>query len=192
MSLANLGILCSATGRLAESLGLMGQGQGIEERLIGQVFSIGSETQRLAYVEGLRGNLYAYLSLVRQHFSQDPTAVAGALERVLRRKAIGAEALAAQRDAVLGGRHPHLAPRLEALTALRRQIAARKGRARGAPPTPRVMERAARGPGVGACPPDPGDAPGGADEGGGPGGGGEGPARGLRSGRIRALRGVRL
>jgi CHAT domain-containing protein len=42
---------------------------------------------------------------------------------VLRRKAIGVEALAAQRDAVLGGRYPHLRPKLGELLALRAQIA---------------------------------------------------------------------
>ena len=46
-----------------------------------------------------------------------------ALELVLRRKMIGAEALAAQRNAVLGGQYPELQPRLRQLTALRMQIA---------------------------------------------------------------------
>src|SRR5205823_8985802 len=41
----------------------------------------------------------------------------------LRRKAMGVEALAAQRDAILGGRYPALEPKLRELTALRAQIA---------------------------------------------------------------------
>jgi len=45
------------------------------------------------------------------------------LDLVLRRKAIGAEASAAQRDAVLSGRYPELEPRLRELTGLRNQIA---------------------------------------------------------------------
>ena len=42
---------------------------------------------------------------------------------ILRRKAIGAEVLAAQRDAVLGGEYPELESQLTSLTVLRRQIA---------------------------------------------------------------------
>jgi len=42
---------------------------------------------------------------------------------VLRRKAIAAEALAAQRDAVLGGKYSALAPKLHELSTLRMQIA---------------------------------------------------------------------
>jgi len=124
-TLNNVAALCAATGRAPEALDLMSQAQAIDERLVGQVFSIGSEGQRLAYVESLRRNLELYLSLVLQHFARDDVALRGALELVLRRKAIGAEALAAQRDSVLGAHNPGLASQLQELTALRRQIAAR-------------------------------------------------------------------
>jgi CHAT domain-containing protein len=49
-------------------------------------------------------------------------AVGAELDLVLRRKGAGLEALAAQREAVLGGRYPALADRLRELTALRMQI----------------------------------------------------------------------
>ncbi|MCI0418957.1 MAG: CHAT domain-containing protein, partial [Acidobacteria bacterium] len=45
------------------------------------------------------------------------------MELVSRRKAIEAEALAAQRDAVLGGKYPALQPQLRELTTMRIQIA---------------------------------------------------------------------
>jgi CHAT domain-containing protein len=45
---------------------------------------------------------------------------------VLRRKALGAEALAAQRDAVLGGRYPALKEKLRELITLREQIVRRE------------------------------------------------------------------
>jgi len=48
-----------------------------------------------------------------------------ALELVLRRKALGAEALSIQREAVLGGQYPALAPTLHHLHLLRVQIAQR-------------------------------------------------------------------
>jgi tetratricopeptide (TPR) repeat protein len=122
-SLNNLAGLCAATAREAEALALMERAARIDERMIGQVFSIGSESQRMTYLRAIEGNLHGFLSLVVQHFPQDPAAIRTALDIVLRRKALGAEALAAQRDAVLSGRYPALAPRLRELTTLRMQIA---------------------------------------------------------------------
>ena len=55
-----------------------------------------------------------FLSLVLQP-SDSPAAVRAALDLVLRRKAIAAEALATQRDAVLGGKYPALEPKLREL-----------------------------------------------------------------------------
>ncbi len=49
-----------------------------------------------------------FLSLVLGHLYESTGTVRAALDLVLRRKAIGAEALAAQRDAVLSGRYPAL------------------------------------------------------------------------------------
>src|SRR5262249_1755114 len=70
-------------------------------------------------------NSELFLSLVLQHIGESPGAVRSALDLVLRRKAIGAEALAAQRDAVLTGNYPALGPRLREWAALRMQIARR-------------------------------------------------------------------
>ena len=120
-SLHNLGQLYVATARENEALSLMEQAAAIHDRMIGQVFSIGSERQRMAHLTTLQGYFDGLLSLVLLHSS--PAAVQTALDLVLRRKAIGAEVLATQRDAILGGRCPSLAPKLHELTALRMQIA---------------------------------------------------------------------
>ena len=122
-SLNNLAGLCAGAGRPLEALPIMRQAASVEERTIGQVFSIGSESQRTAFLKKSQVNLEALLSLVWQHFQGTPSAVEAALGVVLKRKATGAEALAAQRDAVLGGRYPHLRGRLQQLTTFRRQIA---------------------------------------------------------------------
>jgi hypothetical protein len=63
------------------------------------------------------------LSLVLQHHGDSPGAIHAAFDLVLRRKAVAAEAVATQRDALLGGRYPALEPRLRDLAALRMQIA---------------------------------------------------------------------
>jgi hypothetical protein len=122
-NLNTLALCCIATGREREALELMERAVVVDDHMIGQVFSIGSEVQRMAYLATLRANFDAFLSLVARYFPHDRDAVAPALDLVLRRKAIGAEALAAQRDAVLGGQYPALVPRLKDLSLLRRQIA---------------------------------------------------------------------
>lgn len=121
--LNSLGVVYSATGRAASALPLMEQAAAIDDRMIGQVFSIGSDSQRIAFLQLVQVRVQVFLSLVRQHLGTAPDAVGAALDLVLRRKAIGAEALAAQRDALLGGKYPDLQPQLREWTALRRQIA---------------------------------------------------------------------
>jgi tetratricopeptide (TPR) repeat protein len=122
-SLENLAGLHVALGRQTEALPLMRQAAMIDDRAIGQVFSIGSDRQRLAFLQTIQGRTARFLSLIAQHLRQSPEAVLAALELVLRRKAIRAEALAAQRDAVLGGKYPDLEPRLRQWASLRMQIA---------------------------------------------------------------------
>jgi tetratricopeptide (TPR) repeat protein len=122
-SLNNLAGLYITTDRATEALPLMEQAASIDDLMIGQVFSIGSESQRMAYLKEVRGNLEGFISLISQHLSSSRAAINSAIELILRRKAIGAEALATQRDAVLGGRYPELEPELRNLINLRMQIA---------------------------------------------------------------------
>jgi len=122
-SLNNLALLYISTDRETDALPLMEQAASIDDLMIGQVFSIGSESQRTAYLKKVRVNLEGFISLISQHLSSSRAAINSAFELVLRRKAIGAEALAAQRDAVLGGRYPELEPELRDLINLRMQIA---------------------------------------------------------------------
>jgi CHAT domain-containing protein len=122
-SLNSLAGLRVVTDRLTEALTLSEQVATIDDRVVEQVFSIGSERQRMALLVSLQGDMHGFLSLVLQHLPHLRAARQKALDLVLRRKAIGAEVLAAQRDAILGGRYPHLAPQLQELTALRMQIA---------------------------------------------------------------------
>jgi CHAT domain-containing protein len=83
---------------------------------------MGSESQRMAHLENMRGFLHVFLSLARQECLQSESTTRSAMGFVLRRKAIGAEALAAQRDAVLGGNYPALRERLEQFRMLTYEI----------------------------------------------------------------------
>ena len=123
LSLSVLARMCAATQRVDEALKLMKQTQAIHDHMLGQIFSIGSEDQRMAYLESLQTGFDVYISLVFQYFQNSSEAIRETFELILRRKAIGAEALAAQREAVLGGQYPELAPKLHQLTELRMEIA---------------------------------------------------------------------
>jgi tetratricopeptide (TPR) repeat protein len=125
LSLNNLAVSLQATGRDSEALPLMEQATSIDDRMIGQILAIGSDRQRIAYLNTVLGSLHGFLSLALHHLSDSSTAVRGALDLVLRRKAIAAEVLATQRDAVLGGKYPALEPRLRELATLRMQITRR-------------------------------------------------------------------
>jgi CHAT domain-containing protein/tetratricopeptide (TPR) repeat protein len=122
-SLKNLADLYAVTHRTGEGLELMKKAAAINDRMIGQVFSIESEDQRLVYLSSIRPHVETFVSLVFQHFSQSPEAIRDALALVLKRKAITAEALAAQRDAILGGKYPLLRERFHQISLLRMQIA---------------------------------------------------------------------
>jgi CHAT domain-containing protein/tetratricopeptide (TPR) repeat protein len=121
--LNSLAELYVQTDRAAQAVPLMKQAATSDDRMIGQVFSIVSDAQRTEYLDRIRWKLDAFLSLVWLHLGDATGAVRDALDLVLRRKALGAEALAAQRDTVLGGKYPHLQIPLNELATLARQIA---------------------------------------------------------------------
>jgi hypothetical protein len=101
--LDNLAAVSIATGRATEAFGLMEQAAHIYDRMIGEVLAAGSERQSTLFLSTVLYNLYGLLSLVLQYLSDSPAAVHAALDLVLRRKAIAAEAVATQRGGVLGG-----------------------------------------------------------------------------------------
>ncbi|RPI23504.1 MAG: CHAT domain-containing protein, partial [Acidobacteria bacterium] len=122
-SLFSLARLCAATDRATDAFDLMQQASAIDDQMISQVFSIASESQRLSYIREFRGRLDAFLSLIVKHMPERQQAIHSGLDLVLRRKAILAEAMALQRDAIWRGKYPHLQPKLEALALLRQEIA---------------------------------------------------------------------
>jgi tetratricopeptide (TPR) repeat protein len=124
-ALATRARLDVADGRPADALARLREVAATDRRTIARTFAVTSDGQRLGYLEKARKRLFAFLSLARTHLPQDAAAVAEAYDLVLTRKALAAEAAAARRDAVLGGRYPHLKETLRALSALRQQIAAR-------------------------------------------------------------------
>jgi hypothetical protein len=64
-----LAILYAETQRQDKAIELVKDVITIEDELIGQVFSIGSERQRMAFLNTINKNLYNFLSLTNQYFS---------------------------------------------------------------------------------------------------------------------------
>ncbi len=122
ISLINLALVCAATGQSARCLERLNEAALIDDGILGRVFSIGSEKQRLAYLKSIEKNYYLLLSLAARG-KPSGEAEQAAFDLTLRRKAIAAEALAVQREVVLEGRHPELKDELRALVSLRTRIA---------------------------------------------------------------------
>jgi CHAT domain-containing protein/tetratricopeptide (TPR) repeat protein len=122
-SLNGIGKLYAATNRANESLEYLRQETKIHDHLITQIFTFASDHQRMDYLKMIQPSFDTYISLIYQHFSSSPEEIQSTLDLILRRKAIAAEALATQRDAVLGGKYPELKENLKELTTHRMQIA---------------------------------------------------------------------
>jgi CHAT domain-containing protein/tetratricopeptide (TPR) repeat protein len=125
-SLNRLAALYAATGRETAAIDFAARSAAIENRLIGRISSMSSENRRMDFLDGVRNNYYAYLSLLFRQPGEASAIARKGFDLVLRRKALGAEALAAQRDAVLSGRYPALREKLRELNTLRQQIAQRE------------------------------------------------------------------
>ena len=121
--LCNIALVRAASGQEHEAFAYLQQSVAIDDQMIGQVFSIGSESQRIVYLTTLQAVFGVFLSLTLHALPHLPSAVQACLDLVLRRKAIGIEALAAQRDAVLEGHYPDLLAPLRELNSLRMLIA---------------------------------------------------------------------
>ena len=125
-TLNNLAMLYAKTNRQDKAIELIKDVIIIEDELIGQVFSIASERQRMVFLNVINKNFHNFLSLTSQYFSNSKEEIKYALSLTIRRKGIGAEALTATRDAVLSGKYPEMESKLRELNIIRKQIA-RKG-----------------------------------------------------------------
>jgi CHAT domain-containing protein/tetratricopeptide (TPR) repeat protein len=121
-SLYNVAGLYVILNRKLEAFQLMSQAISADNWIIGQVFSVGSESQRTVFLNQTYKFLTIFLSFVMDYLKELPGAIQAAMETVVQRKGIGTEALATQRDAVLSGKYPAVAHKLREITTLRTQI----------------------------------------------------------------------
>ncbi len=114
--------LFAATNRPAEALEKMREASEVEDRIIRRVFAASSERDRLHYMQTIRDNLEALLSLVCNYLPDSPQAVQTAFNAVLKRKSLTASAQAALHSALYSDRYPHLKPEFDLLQTLNTEI----------------------------------------------------------------------
>lgn len=120
--LSRLAILHMVTDRETEALSYMQQVMTINEKIISQIFSTGTEKVRMNYLATIQKDTDLFISIVF-HFKHSSEIIRAGLDLILQRKAITLDVLSVQQDMVLKGKYPHLKKKLQELTILRRKIA---------------------------------------------------------------------
>jgi tetratricopeptide (TPR) repeat protein/CHAT domain-containing protein len=111
-----------AAGEAEPALRLLEEAAAIDADVAVEILSATSPEVRLEHSREHASRLGLLLTLLADG-AGDAGAVARAADVVLRRKGLIAEAMATRRDAILSGRHPHLAEPLRELGRLRSQLA---------------------------------------------------------------------
>lgn len=139
-SLIRLALVLGALDRPGEAFAAANDALTIGARLTGRLSAMSSEVSRLNLVRRQLDHMNIALSIVQGSLAKDTRAIRRGYELVLRRKAIAAQALVVQRNAILGGRYPHLEQELRDLDSLRAEIVRNAMR----PPDPDHQEEQSR------------------------------------------------
>lgn len=116
--------LAKARARLGDSAAALGWlRRAIHDDPIGHWVAHGSDRERMTALEKVRRHLAEYLDLVVAAGATDPAIVEEACTLVIARKALGAELLARQRQAVARGDDPELTALLTSLATARAERA---------------------------------------------------------------------
>jgi CHAT domain-containing protein/tetratricopeptide (TPR) repeat protein len=119
MVLTSLGALLATRGQLDEAQAIFERDASLEDQRIALISASSSEPQRAAYLAASRIRFWVYVSFILWCRRQCPASRRQAMDLVLRRKAMGAEALLIQWATLLTGRHPQLKKRLDWLLMAR-------------------------------------------------------------------------
>jgi CHAT domain-containing protein/tetratricopeptide (TPR) repeat protein len=112
--------LATALSRLGDAARAFEQVRlAMREAPLGQRLAIGSERERMRELEQANAHLAQYLDLFMVAGADDPAVIGEASDLVLSRRAVGAELLAAQREAVTRSDDPELTSLMERLAELR-------------------------------------------------------------------------
>ena len=120
--LSNLAFARAARGRPQEAISLMERVAAIEDAMLISVASVLSDQQRIGLLAHLSSHLTQVLAIVRCFFAASPEHVSMAFRHVLTRKAISAEVMGAQRDAILAGNNQETQALVQRLSEISRKI----------------------------------------------------------------------
>jgi CHAT domain-containing protein/Flp pilus assembly protein TadD len=122
-SLNNLAVLYATQGRNGEALALMERAQGIDHKQIEQILGFAPEAQQTQFLATREHRCFAYLSLIQQHFSEDPKAVRSALDTWLTRKGILLETQKRIKGVLAAGDNPQAQAIFTKLIGVRQELA---------------------------------------------------------------------
>ena len=111
------------SGGMGPALDALISSSDIEDRQFGETMSLSSDELRMSYSFEAMFSLDLLLTVARNATAGPDPRLEKTLDIVLRRKALVAQATAARRDVVFGGRYPSLRPLLEEMYALQNQLA---------------------------------------------------------------------
>lgn len=121
--LSNLALVSLKQGDVAQAIALRQRADDIEEDILGPVLVTGSERQKLLYVNTSLGGVFGSISLHAQFAPNDPSAARLALNAVLRFKARALDAMTDQIGMLRQHTDPQDRQLLDALLAVRTQLA---------------------------------------------------------------------
>ncbi|GAK60191.1 kinesin light chain-like protein [Candidatus Vecturithrix granuli] len=124
-SLGNLAGLVAAQAQYPQAYECFKRAQQISDKLIDQIMSFTSESQKLAFLATQQGNLNGFLSLLMQHLAQDAAARKDGLEVWLRRKGVILEVQKRFQEALLLSDAPEVLKIFEELSQVRAQLSQR-------------------------------------------------------------------
>jgi CHAT domain-containing protein/tetratricopeptide (TPR) repeat protein len=118
----SLFIVLAAQDKIDSAFDLLRDTMACEASIMDAILRLGSEKDRLAYLTRLTWRLDAAVSFVLQKQPSDPKFGVWLFELLLKRRGLSAEALAAQRDTILGNDQPELSAKLTRLNDLKRIV----------------------------------------------------------------------
>ncbi|OHE17304.1 MAG: hypothetical protein A2X96_01750 [Syntrophobacterales bacterium GWC2_56_13] len=123
LALNNLAFLYAVQGKNNEALILVERALGIDKKQIDQILGFAAEAQQTQFLATRENNFFAYLSLIRQRFPDNPKAIRNALDAWLARKGILLEAQKRIQDVLAAGENPQAQEIFAKLIGIRQELA---------------------------------------------------------------------
>jgi CHAT domain-containing protein/Tfp pilus assembly protein PilF len=121
--LNEIAYLYQKIGKMSDAFECFNEAAKIEDKIIGTMFSMGSEKQRMLYMNDVNYHYDRFLSFLKSFELDSNSKAEIAYDLVLRRKGIVAESTAVQRNIIKSKKYPKLEPKLKEYSLLCQEIA---------------------------------------------------------------------